>query len=176
MFRRGRGEGRRRTVVAVVVAAVLVLVLAGAGAGYLLLRTHGSPQQTAASYLSAWQRGDYQAMGKVSVHVPHGGLATPVGHFTSQVGVRHLHLVLGKVTPDSAGAQALFTATVGLVSNHVWTYTGQLQLVRQNRAWWVSCNGSCCTQRGRPAARSSGPGAPCSAHPRRSRSPAPSRC
>ena len=137
MFRRSR-EGRRRTVVAVVVAAVLVLVLAGAGAGYLLLRTHGSPQQTAASYLSAWQRDDYRAMGKVSVHVPHGGLAAPVGQFASQVGVRHLHLVLGKVTPDSAGAQARFTATADLVSNHVWTYTGQLQLVKQNRAWWVS--------------------------------------
>jgi cell division protein FtsI/penicillin-binding protein 2 len=122
----------------VVVAAVLVLVLAGAGAGYLLLRTHGSPQQTAASYLSAWQRGDYRAMGKVSVLVPHGGLATPVGQFASQVGVRHLHLVLGRVTPDSAGAQARFTATASLVSNHVWTYTGQLQLVKQNRAWWVS--------------------------------------
>ena len=137
-FRRGRGERRRRTIVAVVVAAAGVLVLAGAGAGYLLLRTHGSPQQTAASYLSAWQRGDYRAMGKVSVHVPHGGLAAPVGQFASQVGVRHLHLVLGKVTPDSAGAQARFTATADLVSNHVWTYTGQLQLVRQNRAWWVS--------------------------------------
>jgi cell division protein FtsI/penicillin-binding protein 2 len=122
----------------VVVAAAGVLVLAGAGAGYLLLRTHGSPEQTAASYLAAWQRGDYRAMGKVSVHVPHGGLATPVGQFASQVGVRHLHLVLGKVTPDSAGAQARFTATADLVSNHVWTYTGQLQLVKQNRAWWVS--------------------------------------
>ena len=138
MFRRGRREGRRRTVIAVVVAAVLVLVLAGAGTSYLLLRTHGSPQQTASSYLAAWQRGDYRAMGKVSVHVPHGGLATPVGQFASQVGVRHLHLVLGKVTPDSAGAQARFTATADLVGNHVWTYTGQLQLVKQNRAWWVS--------------------------------------
>jgi hypothetical protein len=138
MFRRGRGGGRRRTIVGVVVAAAGVLVLAGAGAGYLLLRTHGSPEQTAASYLAAWQRGDYRAMGKVSVHVPHGGLATPVGQFASQVGVRHLHLVLGKVTPDSAGAQARFTATADLVSNHVWTYTGQLQLVKQNRAWWVS--------------------------------------
>ncbi len=52
--------------------------------------------------------------------------------------MRHLHLVLGRVTPDSAGAQARFTATADLVSNHVWTYTGQLQLVKQNRAWWVS--------------------------------------
>jgi hypothetical protein len=137
MFRRSRGEGRRRTV-AVVVAVVLVLALAAGGAAYLLLRTHGSPQQTAASYLSDWQRGDYRAMNKVSVHVPHGGLATPLGQFAAQVGLRQIHLVLGRVTPDSAGAQARYTATAELASSHVWRYSGQLQLVKQNRAWWVS--------------------------------------
>jgi hypothetical protein len=136
MFRRDRGS--HRTVVAVVIAVVLVLVLAGAGAGYLLLRTKGSPQQTAASYLAAWQRGDYPAMGKVSVHVPQGGLTAPLTQFAAQVGVRHLHLALGQVTTDSAGAQARFTATAGLASGHVWTYQGRLRLVKQNRAWWVS--------------------------------------
>ena len=52
--------------------AVLVLVIAlGAAAGaYLLQRTTGSPSQTAAAYLSAWQRGAYPAMDKVSVNVP----------------------------------------------------------------------------------------------------------
>jgi Penicillin binding protein transpeptidase domain/NTF2-like N-terminal transpeptidase domain len=137
MFRRSRGEGRRRTV-AVVVAVVLVLALAAGATAYLLLRTHGSPQQTAASYLSDWQRGDYRAMNKVSVHVPHGGLATPLGQFAAQVGLRQIHLVLGRVTPDSAGAQARYTATAELASSHVWHYSGQLQLVKQNRAWWVS--------------------------------------
>ena len=140
MFKRdrGMGGGRRRTVIAVVVAVVLVVVLAGGVAGYLLLRTHGSAQQTAASYLTAWQRGDYREMGKVSVHVPHGGLAAPIGQFASEVGLRHLHLVLGKVTPDGGSARARFTATASLVSGHVWTYSGRLQLVKQNRAWWVS--------------------------------------
>ena len=117
---------------------MLVLALVAGGAAYLLLRTHGSPQQTAASYLSDWQRGDYRAMNKVSVNVPHGGLATPLGQFAAQAGVRQLHLVLGRVTPDSAGAQARYTATADLASSHVWRYTGQLQLVKQNRAWWVS--------------------------------------
>ena len=117
---------------------MLVLALVAGGAAYLLLRTHGSPQQTAASYLSDWQRGDYRAMNKVSVNVPHGGLATPLGQFAAQVGVRQLHLVLGRVTPDSAGAQARYTATADLASSHAWRYTGQLQLVKQNRAWWVS--------------------------------------
>ena len=137
MFRRDRGMGRGR-IVAAVIAVVLVLALAAGGAGYLLLRTHGSAQQTASSYLAAWQRADYPAMGKVSVHAPHGGLAAPLSGFAAQVGLKHLHLVLGKVSPDSAGAQARFTATVGLASGHVWTYQGQLQLVKQNRAWWVS--------------------------------------
>ena len=117
---------------------MLVLALVAGGAAYLLLRTHGSPQQTAASYLSDWQRGDYRAMNKVSVNVPHGGLATPLGQFAAQVGVRQLHLVLGRVTPDSAGAQARYTATADLASSHVWRYSGQLQLVKRNRAWWVS--------------------------------------
>ena len=140
MFRRDRdmGRSRRTAVIAVVVAAVLVIVLAGGVGGYLLLRTHGSPQQTAASYLSAWQRADYPAMGKVSVHVPHGGLATPMRQFASEVGLRHLHLVLGHVTTSGGSAQAGFTATASLVSGHVWTYSGRLQLVKQNRAWWVN--------------------------------------
>jgi hypothetical protein len=139
MFRHGRDTGRRRrTVIAVVTTAVLVLVLAGGGAGYLLLRTRGSPQQTASSYLAAWQRGDYPAMGKVSVHVPHGGLAAPMGQFASEIGLRHVHLELGRVTPDGGSARARFTVTASLASGHVWTYPGQLQLVKQNRAWWVS--------------------------------------
>jgi Penicillin binding protein transpeptidase domain/NTF2-like N-terminal transpeptidase domain len=140
MFRHGRDTGRRsrRTVIAVVTTAVLVVVLAGGVAGYLLLRTHGSPQQTAASYLAAWQRGDYPAMGKVSVHVPHGGLAAPMGQFASEIGLRHIHLALGPVTSDGGSAQARFTATASLASGHVWTYSGQLQLVKQNRAWSVN--------------------------------------
>ncbi len=52
---------------------MLVLALAAGGAGYLLLRTEGSPQQTAASYLAGWQKGDYPAMNKVSVHEPPAG-------------------------------------------------------------------------------------------------------
>jgi hypothetical protein len=134
MFRRERGG--RRTVIVVVIIAVLVLGLAAGVAGYLL-RTIGSPQQTAASYLAAWQRGDCPAMGKVSVNVPHGGLAAPLHQVAADVGIRHLHLVLGRVTQNGGSAQARFTATAGLASGHVWTYQGQLQLVKQNRHWWV---------------------------------------
>ena len=56
------------------VTVVLVAALAAAGGGYLLLRTRGSPRQTAASYLRAWQRDGYSAMQRVSVNVPRSGL------------------------------------------------------------------------------------------------------
>lgn len=140
MFGRDRdvARRRRRTVVAVVTAVALVVVLAVGGAGFLLLRTHGSPQQTAASYLTAWQHGDYPAMNKVSVHVPPGGLAGPLRQAAAQIGQRRLRLVPGRVTQNGGSAQAQFTATASLASGHVWTYSGQLRLVKQNRAWWVS--------------------------------------
>jgi len=135
-FRRDRR--RRRTVITVVVVAVLVLAVAAGGVGYLLLRTIGSPQQTAASYLADWQRGDYPAMDKISVNAPHSGLAAPLRQVAADAGVRHWHLALGRVTTNGGSAQARFTATADLASSHVWTYQGQLQLVKRNRHWWVN--------------------------------------
>src|SRR5215472_12977401 len=130
-------RGRRRIVI-IVLVSVLVLALAAGGAGYLLVRTVGSPQQTAASYLAAWQKGDYPAMNQVSVGKPAGGLAGPLRLAATQLGVRHLHLVLGRVTQNGGAATASFTATADLASGHVWTYRGRLTLVKQNRHWWVS--------------------------------------
>jgi hypothetical protein len=130
-------RGRRRIVI-IVTVSVLVVALAAGGAAYLLLRTVGSPQQTAASYLSAWQKSDYPAMNQVSVGKPAGGLAAPLRLAATQLGVRHLHLVLGRVTQNGGSATAAFTAAAGLASGHVWTYRGRLALVKQNRHWWVS--------------------------------------
>ena len=98
-------RGRRRIVI-IAGVSVLVLALAAGGAGYLLLRTVGSPQQTAASYLTAWQKGDYPAMNQVSVGKPGGGLAGPLRLAATQLGVRHLHLVLGRVTQNGGSATA----------------------------------------------------------------------
>jgi Penicillin binding protein transpeptidase domain/NTF2-like N-terminal transpeptidase domain/Penicillin-binding Protein dimerisation domain len=121
-----------------VAVASLVVVLGGGAAGYLLLRTTGSPQQTAASYLSGWQRGDYQAMDKVSVNVPQGGLAGPLHQYAAQLGQRSLHTSLGQVTSSGSTARAQFTASVKLASGHIWTYRGQLRLVDRNQRWWVN--------------------------------------
>ena len=135
--RRRRRRGKRRIII-VIVVSVLVLALAAGGAGYLLLRTTGSPQQTAATYLQAWEKGDYAAMGKVSVGVPPGGLGRPLQQAAAQLGVRHIHLVLGQVTPNGGTASARFTASADLASGHVWTYRGQLALVERDRHWWVN--------------------------------------
>jgi transpeptidase family protein/MecA-like transpeptidase family protein len=143
MPRGGRGGGwerprrGRRRVIVIVVATVCVLALAGGAGGYFLLRTIGSPQQTAASYLAAWQRGDYPAMDLLAVDAPRSGLAGPLRQTAAQLGLRSLHLELGRVTQNGGSATAGFTATAGLVSGHMWTYRGQLSLVKRNRHWWV---------------------------------------
>ena len=93
---------RRRSVIVVVVAAVLAVAVAAGVGGYLLLRTRGTPQQTAASYLLDWQRGSYAAMEQVSVNVPRSGLAGPLRQADAELGVRRIRLVPGAVTTDDA--------------------------------------------------------------------------
>jgi hypothetical protein len=134
----GMRRASRPWIAALVTAAVLVLALAGAGAGYLLLRTKGSPQQTAAGYLADWQRGSYAAMDKRSVNLPPAGLAGPLSQAAAELGSSRIRLSLGQVTANGGSAQARFTASVDLASGHVWTYPGRLQLVRRDRQWRVS--------------------------------------
>jgi len=116
---------------------VLIAGAIGAGGAYLLLRTKGSPQQTAAAYLRAWQRGNYRAMAQVSLNVPSGGIAGPLTRVDSELGVRSATLRLGKVTGGGGRAEARFTVADRLASNHTWQYDGVLRLVTQNRHWWV---------------------------------------
>jgi hypothetical protein len=129
---------RRPRIAALVIAAVLILALASAGAGYLLFRTKGSPRPTAASYLADWQRGNYPAMARVSVNMPRSGLAGPYRQVAADLGLHQIHLSLGLVTVSGGSAQARFTATASLASGHVWTYPGQLQLIRRDGGWWVN--------------------------------------
>lgn len=128
---------RRRRLVVIVAVVVLLLGAGAAGGGYLLLRTQGSPAQTAASYLAAWQRGDYQAMNRVSMDLPRNGLAGPITRAEAQLGVKHTLLTLGAVTISGDTAKARFSVTDDLASNHVWTYQGELSLVVAKRHWWV---------------------------------------
>jgi Penicillin binding protein transpeptidase domain/NTF2-like N-terminal transpeptidase domain len=130
---------RRRSVIVAVVVAALVIALGAAGGTYLWVRrTVGSPSQTAAAYLSAWQRGAYPAMDKISVDVPRSGLAGPLKQAAAELGVRRLRLSPGRVTAAGGSAQAQFTATALLASGHTWRYQGRLHLISKNRHWWVS--------------------------------------
>jgi Penicillin binding protein transpeptidase domain/NTF2-like N-terminal transpeptidase domain len=133
----GKRRGRRRFVLAGVAVGALVVAAAAVG-GYLLLRTIGTPQQTAASYLRAWQRGSYAAMEQVSVNVPRTGLAGPLRQADAELGLRRIRLAPARVTTDGGSAQARFTVTADLASGHTWTYTGQLELVRRDRRWRVN--------------------------------------
>lgn len=132
-----RRRWRPRVVIPVVVAVLVVAAAAGAGS-WLLLRTQGSPAQTAASYLAAWQRGSYSGMDAVSVNTPSGGVAGPVRAAESQLGVQKLTVKPGAVTNVAGGAQAAFTASAALTGNHTWTWSGRLALVTRDRHWRVN--------------------------------------
>jgi cell division protein FtsI/penicillin-binding protein 2 len=134
---RDSARDRRRAIVAGVVVAVLITAAAAAVGGYLLLRTIGSPQQTAATYLSGWQRASYSTMEQVSVNVPPGGLAGPLRQADAQLGIRRIRLAPGPVTTSGGSARARFTVTADLASGHTWAYAGQLQLVVRDRRWRV---------------------------------------
>ncbi len=129
---------RRRVITAVVIVVVLIAGVLAAGGGYYLLRTKGSPQQTAASYVNAWQRGNYAAMGRVSLHVPKGGLGVPFEAAKAQLGVRSMSVLLGKITVGKGTATALFTVTDNMASGHTWVYQDQLSLMTKDHRWWVN--------------------------------------
>ncbi len=132
--RRRRGRG---SVAAIAAAGVLLAAAIAGGAGYLLLRTKGSPGQTAARYLQDWQHGRYGAMAQLSIGVPSAGLAAPLTAAARQIGQRRLRLTLGPVSATGSSAVARFTAAASLASGHTWTYTGRLRLVTRSRRWYV---------------------------------------
>jgi Penicillin binding protein transpeptidase domain/NTF2-like N-terminal transpeptidase domain len=130
---------RHRTLIIAAVVAALIIALGAAASSYLWLhRTVGSPSQTAAAYLSAWQRGAYPSMDQVSVSVPPSGLAGPLKQAAAELGVRQLRLSPGRVTSAGGSAQAEFTATALLASGHTWRYQGRLHLISKDRHWRVS--------------------------------------
>ena len=136
--RPARPKRRRRKLTILLLVVVLIAGAAAAGGFYVLNRTKGSPQQTAAAYLGAWQRGNYSAMSKISVGVPHGGLAGPLTSVDRQLGVRSSQVILGQVTSSSGAAQAKFVVKDQLSSSHLWVYHGTLRLLSRDRRWWVN--------------------------------------
>src|SRR5262249_39277389 len=128
-----RRRGSRRGVILGIVS-VVVLALAAGGAGDPLPGPPGSPPPTAGPFPQAWENGGDPAHGEAHG----GGRPPPRQQAAAQLGMRHIHLVLGRVTPAGGPASARFTATADLASGHVWTYQGQLALVKRGRHWWVN--------------------------------------
>ncbi|MBA2892728.1 penicillin-binding transpeptidase domain-containing protein [Nonomuraea soli] len=100
------------------IAAGLVVPLVAAAGVVWFTRTEGSPEETAAAYLSAWGRRDYPAMKAL--------VAEPPADFVPW------HRGLPKMTIE-AGADGAFTARVGTLS-----YTHKLTLIEHDRTWKVS--------------------------------------
>jgi hypothetical protein len=125
-------------VTAAVIGVIASLVVAGAIAAFLVLHVTGSPEQAADTFLTNWETRTYSAMDPVTVNAPKGGVAVPLRAAAAQLGMRRIHLVLGQVTQNGGTAQARFTATATIAAGQVWKYQGQLQLMTQNRTWFVN--------------------------------------
>jgi hypothetical protein len=134
--RDSRASGLAVTVA--VFATIASLVVAGVIAAFLIMHVTGSPEETATTFLTDWQIRAYGEMDAVTLNAPKGGVAGPLRATGAQLGMRHINLVLGKVTQDGGTAQARYTASVTIATGQVWKYQGQLQLAAQSRQWWVS--------------------------------------
>ncbi|MCO6006522.1 penicillin-binding transpeptidase domain-containing protein [Actinoallomurus purpureus] len=120
-----------------VVAVVAVVLVGAAGGGaYVLLRTKGSPGETAEEFLAGWRHGDLAAMRAVTVTPPadfdqyYQGLRTGLG-------ATKVDASLGRVTKRGKQATAPFTAALTLPAG-VWKYPGSLRLVTSDHKWKVA--------------------------------------
>jgi hypothetical protein len=124
--------GRNRILLVVPLVVALLLGVGGAGA-FWLLWTKGSPAETAAAYLDAWERGDHAAMRRLTAAAPpdfdsvYGGVRTSLG------------VTKAAFQPGPArGDRIPFTATMTLKSGGEWRYDGQLALTKKDRRWVVA--------------------------------------
>jgi hypothetical protein len=122
----------RRSTVILVSCLALAGILAGAGT-YVLFRTKGSPRETAAAFLSAWETNDYTAMAGLTA-TPAPDLATRLGAVRTGLGITQARFRLGAVR----GANAPYTATLSLKGVGDWTYAGALTLAKRDRRWRVA--------------------------------------
>src|SRR5918992_974521 len=128
---RGSRGLSRRTIIIVVSCLALAAVVVGAGT-YALLRTQGSPRETAAAYLAAWQKNDYPAMSAL-IAAPPADLAARLGAMRTALGVTEARFRLGAVDDT----RAAYTPTLSLDNVGDWTYRGALTLTEHDREWRV---------------------------------------
>lgn len=122
---------RGRTIAIVSGVSVLVVGAAGGGA-YYLLRTTGSPAQTAQQFAVAWQKWDSAAMT--------AQLATPqplaaYDQMRKGLDVETISVRLGAVAEGDGTATVPYDATLRLKNVGDWSYQGVLNLKVADRQW-----------------------------------------
>ncbi|GII97436.1 penicillin-binding transpeptidase domain-containing protein [Sinosporangium siamense] len=126
----------RRTIAIISVSAVVVAAGAAGGA-YYVLHTRGTPQETAARFVKAWERGDLTAMRAELAKAPAGFDKTYTA-MDRDLGVESKSIRLDPVRePEGDTARASFTATLRLKNLGEWTYRGDVQLLVHERHWKV---------------------------------------
>jgi cell division protein FtsI/penicillin-binding protein 2 len=126
---------RGRTVAIISGASVLTLAAAG-GAAYYILRTTGSPAETAQRFAAAWQKGDASAMSaELAVLQP----LTPYEQLRTGLAVESTSVDLGTPAPERDGRSSVpYTATLRLKNVGEWTYKGQIDVEVVERTWRVA--------------------------------------
>lgn len=123
----------------IAITSVAVVLVAGAGAGgaYYLLRTRGTPQETARAFVQAWSRGDTAAM-RSWLADPSVPYAAAYERLAKDLGVTATEVRLTGVSePRDDRADAGYTATLTLRDGGRWSYRGSLPLVVKDRHWRV---------------------------------------
>ncbi|WP_113702668.1 penicillin-binding transpeptidase domain-containing protein [Nonomuraea lactucae] len=125
---------RGRTIA--IVSGVTVLVVGAAGGGaYYLLRTRGTPAETAQRFAAAWQAGDTAAM---SAQLAAPQPLTAYEQMRTGLAVESTRIQLGRATETDGRARVPYTATLRLKNVGEWTYQGALDLRVADRAWKVA--------------------------------------
>lgn len=119
----------------IAIAAGVVVVVGVAAGAYVLLRTKGSPTQTASAFLSAWERGDGAAM-RGEVASPPADMDRQYQALRTGLGVQKVHATLGRTIKQGGHATAPFTADLSLPMG-TWHYQGQVRLATDHREWKV---------------------------------------
>jgi hypothetical protein len=127
---------RGRTIAITSVAVVLVAA-AGAGGAYYLLRTQGTPQQTAERFVQAWNSGDIAAM-RAQLGEGAPDIAPVYERLGKDLRVESSEIRLdGVTTVGDDRARARYSATLTLGDAGKWTYQGSIDLKVEDRRWKV---------------------------------------
>ncbi|MGW5261069.1 penicillin-binding transpeptidase domain-containing protein [Microbispora sp. NPDC004025] len=113
-----------------VTAAVLVPVVA-AGAAVWVLRTKGSPEETARDFLAAWSRSDYAAMRALTADPP-AGFESTYRRFHDDLKLTGQRFQVTAVQEETVRFRARLTGPLPV------SYDGRLRLVERDRSWKVA--------------------------------------